>query len=113
MCKKLECKRCHYELKGTEKYCPICGIRLKNMTKEKAIELLKKDLNGYEALLRTNKDVNSRINFSEKMKALEMAIEVLERTAQEVLVQEQLPHSEKLIVSESEKLFIHGLKKNS
>ena len=89
MGKKLECKRCHYELKGTEKYCPICGICLKNITKEKAIELLKKDLNGYEALLKTNKDLNSRINFSEKMKALEMSIEVLERTAQEVPVQEQ------------------------
>ena len=89
MGKKLECKRCHYELKGTEKYCPICDTCLKNITKEKAIELLKKDLNGYEELLKTNKDVNSRINFSEKMKALEMSIEVLERTAQEVPVQEQ------------------------
>lgn len=33
MCKKLECTRCHYEgLKGTENYCPICGVNFKKGT---------------------------------------------------------------------------------
>ena len=25
----LECTRCHYKLKGTENYCPRCGLSLK------------------------------------------------------------------------------------
>lgn len=29
---KLECTIRHYELKGTENYCPICGLKLKERT---------------------------------------------------------------------------------
>ncbi|MDU4910588.1 hypothetical protein [Clostridium baratii] len=32
----LECTRCHYKLKGTENYCPRCGLSLKETTAQEA-----------------------------------------------------------------------------
>lgn len=44
MCNKLKCTRCKYELKGTENYCPICGLNLKEGTDQelpvKGLEML-------------------------------------------------------------------------
>lgn len=37
MCKKLECTRCNYELKGIENYCPICGLDLKERTAQEVL----------------------------------------------------------------------------
>ncbi|HBI6897719.1 TPA: hypothetical protein K8N32_001321 [Clostridium perfringens] len=59
------------------------------MEKEKAIELLRKDLEGYKLRLKTEKIDENRKHFSEKVKTLEMAIEALEKTAHEVSINKQ------------------------
>lgn len=88
MGKKLECKRCHYELKGTEKYCPICGLNLKGgMTKDEVIDQIDDLIN--EAELHIEADPFDCEVFRKDKEALETVREVLERTAQEVPVQEQ------------------------
>lgn len=50
------------------------------MNREKAIELLRKDLEGYKLRLKIEKIEENRKHFSEKIEALEMAISELKRT---------------------------------
>ena len=83
---KLKCPKCHHEIKDDEKYCNTCGFCLKNLTKERAIELLKLDLAGYKMRLDFVVNTGDIKLFSEKVKALEMAIEALEKTAHEVSI---------------------------
>ncbi|MDM0609439.1 hypothetical protein QTH09_00170 [Clostridium perfringens] len=47
------------------------------MEKEKAIELLRKDLEGYKLRLKAEKIEENRRHFSEKIEALELAVEEL------------------------------------
>ncbi|MGG7059875.1 zinc ribbon domain-containing protein [Clostridium tertium] len=72
-----KCPRCENEkLREDQNFCQICGIKL-NMNKENAIISLKK-------LADENK-----LLYPHERQAIEYAIKELERTAQEVPVQEQ------------------------
>lgn len=86
---KLKCPKCRREIKDDEKYCRTCGLCLKNISKERAIELLELDLAGYKMRLDSVVNTGDIKLFSEKVKTLEMAIKALEKIAQEVSVQEQ------------------------
>ncbi|MDQ0151176.1 hypothetical protein ACFO6R_13320 [Eubacterium multiforme] len=86
---KLECPRCKNEkLKGTENYCPICGLNLKGgMTKEEVIGQIDSLID--EAKLHIEDDPFDSEVFRDDKEALETVKEVYKRTAQEVPVQEQ------------------------
>jgi len=72
-----KCPKCNNEkLREGQNFCQVCGVKL-NMSKEDAIVTLKRLV-----------DIKGIILPNEKQ-ALEYAIKELERTAQEVPVQEQ------------------------
>ena len=80
-----KCPRCDNEnLKEDYSYCPICGLKLE-MTREQVIEQLKDLVKDRESFCVGDYDVV----FEQDIQALEYAIKELERTAQEVPVQEQ------------------------
>ena len=84
-----KCPRCDNEnLKEDYSYCPICGLKLE-MTREQVIEQLKDLVKDRESFCVGDYDVV----FEQDIQALEYAIKELERTAQEVPVQEQLASS--------------------
>lgn len=93
-----KCPRCESEiLKEEYKYCPLCGEVLYDEIKDTAIEMLK-------ALLLNYKNYECEDTEEEEYKmallgSLSIAISALERTAQEVPVQEQLERIEKKIKS--------------
>lgn len=84
-----KCPRCESEiLKEEYKYCPICGEVLYDEIKDASTEILKALLLNYK-----NSECEDAEEEEYKMMivgALSVAISALERTAQEVPVQEQL-----------------------
>lgn len=77
MCNKLKCTRCHYELKGTENYCPICGLNLKGgMSKEEVIGQIDSLIN--EAELHIESDTFDCEVFRNDKEALETVKAVYE-----------------------------------
>ena len=84
-----KCPRCENEnLKEEYSYWPICGLDLKEvkMNRIRSIQLLREIKDSFEKHKCTNSiQKNHAINYA---KALDTAIRELERTAQEVPVQE-------------------------
>lgn len=80
-----KCPRCENEkLVENQNFCQICGLKLE-MTREQAIEQLKDLVKDRESFCLGDYDVVFELD----IQALEYAIKELERTAQEVPVQEQ------------------------
>ncbi len=80
-----KCPRCESEMLKSWNHCPKCGLKLE-MTREQAIEQLKDLVKDRESFCVGDYDVVFELD----IQALEYAIKELERTAQEVPVQEQL-----------------------
>lgn len=77
-----KCPRCKNEkIREGQNFCQICGLRLEELSKKQVIECLEKLKDQYECIYGDE--------FTFEISCLEYAIKELERTAQEVLVQEQ------------------------
>ena len=84
-----KCPRCENEkLKEEYKYCPICGAILEFEVAEASVEILKAMLIKYKAY--RCEDAEEETLIPSVIGALVVAINALERAAQEVPVQEQL-----------------------
>ena len=84
-----KCPRCENEkLKEEYKYCPICGAILEYEVVEVSVEILKAMLIKYKAY--RCEDAEEETLIPSVIGALVVAINALERAAQEVPVQEQL-----------------------
>ena len=102
-----KCPRCKNEKTREDyDYCPICGVNLNEEMKKAGVDVLKFLMNSY---------IEKECNDSEEEEfkklivgALEVAILELERTAQEVPVQEQsvitIDMNESFVTSVNEKL---------
>lgn len=83
-----KCPRCeNEELKGNENYCPICGLNLKDKERATVIKNLKFIKSWHE--MTKPEDSEQEYLKVTCINTLEYAIRELERTAQEVPVQEQ------------------------
>lgn len=83
-----KCPSCENEnLKEEYKYCPICGAILEGEVKEKSAEILKAMVIKYREYV--CEDAEEEAFIPSLIGALVVAINQLERTAQEVPVQEQ------------------------
>ena len=83
-----KCPSCENEnLKEEYKYCPICGAILEGEVKEKSAEILKAMVIKYREYV--CEDAEEEAFIPSVIGALVVAINQLERTAQEVPVQEQ------------------------
>lgn len=81
-----KCPRCKNEkIREGQNFCQICGLRLEELSKKQVIECLEKLKDQYECIYGDE--------FTFEISCLEYAINELERTAQEVPVQEQLQGS--------------------
>lgn len=77
-----KCPRCKNEkIREGQNFCQICGLRLEELSKKQVIECLEKLKDQYECIYGDE--------FTFEISCLEYAINELERTAQEVPVQEQ------------------------
>ena len=77
-----KCPRCKNEkLREGQNFCQICGLSLKEISNEQVIECLKGLREQYQCIYGDE--------FTFEISCLEYAIKELERTAQEVPVQEQ------------------------
>lgn len=77
-----KCPRCKNEkLREGQNFCQICGLSLKEISNEQVIECLKGLREQYKCIYGDE--------FIFEISCLEIAIKELERTAQEVPVQEQ------------------------
>lgn len=84
-----KCPICENEkLKEEYKYCPICGAILEYEVAEASVEILKSMLIKYKAY--RCEDAEEETLIPSVIGALVVAINALERAAQEVPVQEQL-----------------------
>ncbi|MGG7213785.1 zinc ribbon domain-containing protein, partial [Clostridium nigeriense] len=84
-----KCPRCENEnLKEDYNFCPICGLNLKEEERRIVIRNLKFMKSNYENAKANDSDAEEFREIC--IKTLEYAINELERTAQEVPVQEQL-----------------------
>ena len=79
-----KCPRCESEILKSWNHCPKCGLKLE-MTREQAIEQLKDLVKDRESFCVGDYDVVFELD----IQALKYAIKELERTTQEVSVQEQ------------------------
>lgn len=98
-----KCPRCESEILKNWNHCPKCGLKLE-MTREQVIEQLKDLVKDRESFCVGDYDVVFELD----IQALEYAIKELERTAQEVPVQEQYMKFDNLPTINSKEITFSG-----